>query len=238
MARPQHQQILPEHGLDSARFAAATRLAEIGRQCYARGWTLGTSGNFSSVITDEPLRLVITRSGLDKGVLSPEQFVQIDESGRVVEGSGRPSDEAQLHLSVVRLLGARAVLHTHSVWSTVLSELRAGEGGVGIEGLEMLKGLEGVRSHQHREWLPIVPNSQDMTALARGLETALTRHPDAHGLLIRCHGLYTWGRDVSAAKRHLEVLEFLLEVAGRTASVGVTAGPGRIHFADRRAAGG
>ena len=28
----------------------AAQLAEIGRQCYARGWALGTSGNFSAVV--------------------------------------------------------------------------------------------------------------------------------------------------------------------------------------------
>ena len=37
-----------------------------------------------------------------------------------------------------------------------------------------------------------------------------------HGLLIRRHGLYTWGRDLDELKRHLEVLEFLLEVVGRS----------------------
>ncbi|HYU40972.1 MAG TPA: class II aldolase/adducin family protein, partial [Vicinamibacteria bacterium] len=36
-----------------------------------------------------------------------------------------------------------------------------------------------------------------------------------HGLLIRRHGLYTWGSDLDELKRHLEVLEFLLEVVGR-----------------------
>jgi len=39
---------------------------------------------------------------------------------------------------------------------------------------------------------------------------------DAHGLLIRRHGLYTWGRGFYEAVRHLEVLEFLLEVVGRS----------------------
>jgi methylthioribulose-1-phosphate dehydratase len=29
------------------------------------------------------------------------------------------------------------------------------------------------------------------------------------------HGLYTWGKDVGEAKRHVEILEFLLEVRGR-----------------------
>ncbi len=224
------------HRPDSGRAEAAVRLAEIGRECYGRGWTLGTSGNFSAVINNDPIRLVITRTGLDKRDLTAEQFVEIDGAGRVVEGCGRPSDEAQLHLTIVRLLGAGAVLHTHSVWSTILSEVYAGEGGLCIEGFEMLKGLDGVRSHEHREHLPIVENSQDIPALARRMEAILTQHPDSHGILLRCHGLYTWGRDVPSARRHLEILEFLLEVVGRIAPGAAALIPGRSRRVNRKSA--
>lgn len=190
-------------------------LAEIGRHCYARGWALGTSGNFSAVICREPLRLAITPSGADKGLLTAEQILQIDEDGNTIEGAGRPSAEALLHLAVVRLRGAQAVLHTHSIWSTILSDAYAAEGGLRIEGYEMLKGLQGVHTHEHREWLPIIENTQDWRAGAQVVEDVLARHPDAHGFLIRRHGLYTWGRDLPEAKRHVEILEFLLEAVGR-----------------------
>jgi methylthioribulose-1-phosphate dehydratase len=43
----------------------------------------------------------------------------------------------------------------------------------------------------------------------------LAAHPDAHGFLIRRHGLYTWGQDLAEAKRHLETLEFLFEAIER-----------------------
>jgi methylthioribulose-1-phosphate dehydratase len=85
-----------------------------------------------------------------------------------------------------------------------------------MEGYEMLKGLEGVSTHEHREWLPVIENSQDMIMLSGSVEETLKKHPDAHGFLLRRHGLYTWGKDLSEAKRHIEILEFLLEVTGRT----------------------
>lgn len=200
---------------DGARATLARRLCEVGREFYLRGWVLGTSGNFSAVAAREPLRLVITASGLDKGALNPEQILEIDEHAAVTRGTGRPSDETRLHLSVVRARGAGAVLHTHSVWATMLSEASAAAGALVIEGFEMLKGLAGVRTHEHRETIPVVPNSQDMDALSRSLEEALERHRDAHAVLIRRHGLYTWGRDLEEARRHVEILEFLFEVAGR-----------------------
>ena len=194
----------------------AAQLAEVGRECYSRGWALGTSGNFSAVVSQNPLSLAITTSGVDKGLLEASQIVEIDDRGRVIHGAGTPSAETTLHLAIVRSRGAGAVLHTHSIWSTILSDT-AGDaaGGLTIDGYEMLKGLDGVRTHEHREWLPIVDNTQDWSAAAPRIEAKLREHPDAHGFLIRRHGLYTWGRDLAEAKRQVEIFEFLFEVLGR-----------------------
>jgi len=194
----------------------AASLAEAAKGFYQRGWALGTSGNFSAVVSPEPLRLVITSSGVDKGRLTIDRFAQVDGDGKVVAGEGRPSDETKLHLTIVRERSAQAVLHTHSVWSTTLSALLINDGGIEIAGYEMLKGLAGVRTHEHREWLPILENSQDMDGLARELEELLRERPYSHGFLLRGHGLYTWGNNVDEARRHVEILEFLLEVVGRT----------------------
>ena len=196
----------------------APQLADIARQCYARGWALGTSGNFSAVVSRDPVRLAITASGVDKGALSPDHVVEIDQHGRVLKGSGRPSAEASIHLAVIRARGAGAVLHTHSIWSTILSDA-TGEDGLALEGYEMLKALEGVATHEHREWLPILENTQDWAAAVPLVEGILAQQPSAHGFLIRRHGLYTWGRDIAGARRQMEILEFLFEVIGRKRGV-------------------
>jgi len=196
----------------------ARQLAAIGRRLYARGWVLGTSGNFSAVLGRKPLRLEITASSLPKGALAPADILQCDERGKVVGRRGRPSAETLLHVEVVRKRGAGAVLHTHSVWSTMLSESWAGQadGALAIEGYEMLKGLAGVTSHDHREIIPILENDQDIPRLAGRVRETLDRHPDAHAFLLRRHGLYTWGETLADAERHIEILEFLFEVIGRS----------------------
>jgi methylthioribulose-1-phosphate dehydratase len=192
-------------------------VAELGRAAYARGWALGTSGNFSAVVEREPLGLLITASGMDKGRLTAEDVIEVDGTGEAVSG-GRPSAETALHVAVVKATGAGAVSHTHSIWSTLVSD--AARDGVWIEGYEMLKGLEGVRTHEHREWLPVIENVQDWAASASAVVDVLNRHPRCHGFLIRRHGLYTWGSDLRETRRHLEILEFLLEVVGRTQPTG------------------
>jgi methylthioribulose-1-phosphate dehydratase len=199
----------------------ASKLARIAYSLHARGWMLGTSGNLSAVVDREPLRLAITPSGADKGELTAEQIILIDEDAkRLADHTGKPSDESPLHVSVIKTLGAGAVIHTHSVWATMLSNVHALEGGLGIEGYEMLKGLQGVKTHLHREWIPIFDNSQDMPALAETILETLLQQDTIHAFLLRRHGLYTWGRDLKEAQRHVEILEFLLEVEGRTRGLG------------------
>jgi len=191
-------------------------LALLGREFHRRGWALGTSGNFSAVVSHDPLRIAITASSLDKSRLVPENIIQVDSEGRPLEPEARkPSAETLLHVAIVQGLGAGAVLHTHSVWSTILSDYHLGHGGFFIEGYEMLKGLSGVVTHEHREWVPILENSQDMKALAAETTRVLEENQKVHGFLIRRHGMYTWGRDLDEASRHVEIFEFLLESVGR-----------------------
>lgn len=81
----------------------------------------------------------------------------------------------------------------------------------------MLKGLEGITTHDTAVWIPIFDNTQDIAALKKEVEAYLDAHPDrpCWGYLIRQHGLYTWGKDLAAAVRHMEVIEFLFECIGR-----------------------
>lgn len=198
----------------------AGSLAEIAKGFHARGWLLGTSGNLSAVVQREPLQLAMSPSGIDKGQLTADQVLAVDENARIVSPhGGKPSDESLLHIRIVKERGAGAVLHTHSIWNTILSDLYASEGGVAIEGYEMLKGLQGVRTHEHAEWLPIIENSQDMPSLADAIGKTLNEHKGAHGFLLRRHGLYSWGETLAQAKRHIEILEFLLETIGRTSLI-------------------
>lgn len=207
---------IPTYTPGSTFSEIAAKLAATAKALHARGWLSGTSGNLSAVVQTEPLLLAMSPSGVDKGELTAEQVLLVDEGARVINGGRKPSDETLLHLEIVKQRQAGAVLHTHSIWNTILSDMFADEHGVAIEGYEMLKGLDGVRTHEHREWLPIIANSQDMRELADTIRLVLTEHPNAHGLLLHKHGLYSWGKDLREAKRHIEILEFLLEARGRT----------------------
>jgi methylthioribulose-1-phosphate dehydratase len=202
--------------------AEREQLRNIGRHLHDRGWSVGTSSNYSTVVAREPLFLLITASGKDKGNLGKRDFAVLNGEGQPTdEKQPRSSAESQLHVTLARSRGAGAVLHTHSVWGTLLSDLCFDAGQIEISGYEMLKGLEGIETHDATATIKIYDNTQDIAALAEQLASDLAADAPGlqHGFLLRGHGLYTWGHNLFAAKRHLEVLEFLFEVTGRKLSL-------------------
>ena len=193
-------------------------LQRAGQQFWTRGWSLGTSSNYSVVVERNPLKLLLTASGKDKGHLQPNDFVLVDGEGKLTSpGQPKSSAETLLHCLAATRNGAGAVLHTHSIWSTILSQHYFPLGGLRIEGFEMLKGLEGITTHESVCWIPIFDNTQDIGELSTRVSSYLDANPDqpCWGYLIRQHGLYTWGKDLDSAVRHMEVIEFLLECLGR-----------------------
>ena len=124
--------------------AAARSLAELVSRIHARGWCSGTAGNFSVCVKRDPVRLLITPSGLDQGKLTPDDLLLVGEHGEPLDGAaGKPSAETALHLAVREASGASAILHTHSVWNTLLGEHFLPRGELRLTGYEMLKGIEG-----------------------------------------------------------------------------------------------
>ncbi|MGA7107421.1 MAG: methylthioribulose 1-phosphate dehydratase [Terracidiphilus sp.] len=199
-------------------------LCATARWCAARGWVPATSGNFSVRAGEH---ILVTPTGLDKGALTAADLLEIDPEGRAVGVSGKPSAETGLHTVIYRERpAAHAILHVHTIWNTLLSGRFVSKGYVAIEGYELLKGLAGVSTHAHLERVPILENTQDYAGLARDLTATLQAHPQAHGVLLSRHGLYTWGQSVAEARRHLEALEFLFEVeVRRLSSAGEPVGP-------------
>lgn len=194
------------------------QLIECGNLFHSRGWSVGTSSNYSAVRQDDPLQLTITVSGKDKGRLLPDDFVVVDQTGSPIAGENKKSSaETMLHVKAVELFGAQSVLHTHSVWGTLLSDFYHEDQGFEISGYEMLKGLEGIKNHETKIWVPIFENTQDIPALASEFEEFIAANPGktCYGYLIRRHGLYTWGKDIFSARRHIEIFEFLFEVVAR-----------------------
>ncbi len=197
----------------------AQDIIDAGRWIDQQGWCPATGGNFS--VRDAGDHALITASGCHKGHLLAENLLRVDLDGRPVGSALKPSAETLLHTRLYQLdSGIGAVLHTHSVASTVLSRMEAGE-WFELSGFEMQKSLAGNQTHDETIRLAVFENTQDMQALAQQLSERWQATPLQWGFLVRGHGLYAWGRDMSEARRHIEGLEFLFACALEMRCLGV-----------------
>lgn len=202
-------QQLPE-SIPADLFAArADAIAEAARELALAGWTPATSSNFSMRI--DAAHAAITISGRDKGKLGRNDIMLVDMQGQAVGTSARPSAETELHTQVYRCFpAAAAVLHTHSQTQSVASRLFAREGAIRLQGWELQKAIAGHSTHESVLEIPVFPNTQHMPELVARIDAWLDSGKSLAAYLIDGHGIYTWGRDMAEARRHLEALEFLL----------------------------
>ena len=171
----------------------------------SRGWVPATAGNIS--VRLDATRLAITRSGGHKGFLDADSVMQVDLAGMPLTNA-KPSAETLLHCQIYRLFPqVGAVLHGHSVASTVLSMTEPGP--IRLAQYEVLKAFEGQTTHDTTLDLPVFDNDQDIARLASVAEPTIAAGTPL-GYLIRGHGVYVWGPSMDAALARLEGLEFLL----------------------------
>lgn len=198
--------------------ARAREIIDAGRFLDAHGWAPATAGNYS--VRLDPGHIAITVSGCHKGQLTERDVMVIDRQGQPVASTRKSSAETLLHVQLLADFPAiGAVLHTHSVASTVLSMVDPRRREIAFAGYELVKVFDGYHSHEMTAVVPIFDNSQDMIALSSQVRDHLRQNPPIlgclegvagiPGYLIRGHGVYTWGADMAAAKRHAEGLEFL-----------------------------
>jgi methylthioribulose-1-phosphate dehydratase len=191
----------------------AGQLADLSRTLYERGWMPGTSGNVSMRLPDDPDRALITASGRDKGALTVRDVVEVDartgEASR--PGQARPSAETSIHAAVYRTTGARAVIHVHSPYATVVAHRAAALDAVSsvrVERFELLKGL-GLKDPTSTD-LPVFPNWPRVDRIADEVAAHLAAdRAGPPGLLLADHGITAWGDSLGQARNRLECLESL-----------------------------
>jgi methylthioribulose-1-phosphate dehydratase len=189
---------------------AVAAVIAAGRTAATRNWIPATSGNFSVRI--DATHVAITRSGVDKGALMPEDVLIQSLHEPLLPNS---SAEAPLHVERYRNdRDVGAIFHVHSHHATVIAQAHADMGGVRLTGWELQKAFSGVASHEAIVEVPVFGNDQDVPALAGRVTGRLAVPPEpgvrrAPGYLLAGHGLYAWGRHAQEAHRHLEAFECL-----------------------------
>ena len=100
---------------------ARNKIVEFGKRMSADGLAPGTAGNIS-IYDPETGYMAISPSGVPYDKTLPEDVVILDLDGNVIDGDKKPSSEHGLHAVFYRTdPEARAVVHNHSMYCTILA---------------------------------------------------------------------------------------------------------------------
>ena len=171
---------------------ARKRLVECCHMLYDRNLTVSAGGNMSVRINDR--EILITPSGVNKGLVREDDLVKMDMDGNVLSG-GKPSIEHKFHLGIYRENPeTNAVVHCHPLYC--LAILTRGED------LKSTLTPEGVLL------LDQVPTCRYATPGSDELVEAVMEYADAPAMLMARHGAITQGRTLEEAYNRMEELEF------------------------------
>lgn len=180
------------------------QLVSVGKNFYNRGWLYATSGNLS-VRTDEGI--ILTAAGSHKGYLTDDDFVLIDIEGNVLDGKGKPSGETDFHLQLYKNFSTvNAVVHTHSVYSCLLSNRGY---NVIFQNNELMKAFDGVKEPSEPIEVPIFPNIQKKAEVLELILSNIERVK--YGYLLQGHGLFSFASSLEKVQIYTEAFEFLFK---------------------------
>ncbi len=93
----------------------------ISLEILKRGLVLGTMGNCSTRVSGHSM-IAITPRSMDYNLLSDDDIVLVDYTGKVIEGGLEPSIELPMHLEIYRIRkDISAIIHTHSVFACAIA---------------------------------------------------------------------------------------------------------------------
>ena len=170
------------------------------------GLTKGTGGNISILNREEGL-FAISPSGIDYFETEPEDIVVMNLKGEIVDGDRKPSSEHELHrIFYTDRDDIAAVVHTHSVYSTVLATMR--EGLPASSYLVAFSGYD-VRCAEYA--------SYGSMELAKNTFEAMK---ERNAAFMANHGLIAGGSDILNAFNIVEQIEQCAEVYVKARAIG------------------
>ena len=182
------------------------KVVDYAQKMLSTGLVKGTGGNISLTNEDKSL-VAITPPGVAYETMRPEDVVVLDLDGNHVDGDLLPSSELGFHLALLRQrMEIKAVVHTHSDYSTALACLRWE-----LPAVHYLIGSAGFK-------VPLAPYATFGTPeLAEGICETIG---DGNAVLLANHGLVAVGVSLSKAFSTAEMVEYVAKLYLITRSVG------------------
>jgi L-ribulose-5-phosphate 4-epimerase len=192
---------------------------------------LYTFGNVSGISRDDGL-VVIKPSGVPYEQMKPEHLVVTDLTGKIVEGTLRPSSDLPSHLVLYNEFSEiGGIAHTHSEYATAWAQARKPIPCFGTTHADYFHGPVPVTSELTEEEIAGEYEKNTGHAMVRSLRK--TNPSATPGVLVANHGPFAWGEDALAAAHHAVILEALARMACFTLGINAAAQPAGSALRDK-----
>ena len=182
-----------------------------------RGLVIFTFGNASGYDPESGL-VVIKPSGVPYDEMTAADLVVTDLSGKVVEGTLRPSSDLPTHLVLYRsFAGVRGVVHTHSRHATAWAQAATEIPCLGTTHADYFRGSIPVTESMAACDIESEYEKNTGDAIVRrlsGMDPLATT-----AVLVAGHAPFCWGASVSEAAHTAEIVEELAHLAFLTMTI-------------------
>ena len=181
-----------------SRQAVTAAILDACHRLYAKGFVSATDGNVSARLPGG--NILTTRTGINKGMVTAQDLVEISPGGDVVGGRSRPSTETGMHQFIYReRQDVAAVVHAHPPYATGFATAREP-----LEGCLFPEVIVGFGA------IPLAEYATPSTSEVADSLRPFVRSADA--ILLTNHGVVTYGTDVYDAYYKMEKVEHSAQI--------------------------
>jgi L-fuculose-phosphate aldolase len=173
-------------------------IVHFGTLLHSCGFIAATDGNISIRLDDT--RVLVTPTGMSKGMMKTSDLVIVDMDGRKLKGRREVTSEIGMHLLIYRLRpDVRAVVHAHPRTATGFAAA-----GIALNQPLVCEVVIGLGQ------IPLAPYGTPGTPELAETLRPLIPHYDA--ILMANHGVVTYGVDLLSAYMKMETVEHFAEI--------------------------
>ena len=196
------------------------RVCEANKNLYKSGIVLLTWGNVSE-ITEDRKHLVIKPSGVNYDEMQPEDMVVVDlDTEKAVESRYLPSTDTPTHIKLYKAFPEiKSIVHTHSTFAVAFAQAGKNIPILGTTHADYFyKDILCTRELSEEE----IKSDYESNTANVIIETIKNKNYEvmsAPGILVKNHGVFTWGKSVNKAVENAIVLEEVAKMAYLTLQI-------------------
>jgi len=169
--------------------------------------------NFGNASARSANGFVIKPSGIDLEMYSPKDMVEMDLSGKVINGSLKPSSDEPTH----RILYSEnkeinGIVHTHSKFATAFAQANIQIENFGTTHSDFSKFPIFVTDQLSENQVEIDYEKNTGIKILEKLKDEKVNIMETPGILSIRHGVFSWGETITQALDNAEIIEYIAEI--------------------------